>query len=36
MGGGWGGGEGERYLYYLEYKSDIGILKILAKLELIN
>ena len=28
--------EGERYLYYLEYKSDIGILKILAKLELID
>lgn len=29
-------GEGARYLYYLEYKLDIGILKILAKLELID
>ena len=29
-------GEGARYLYYLEYKLDIGILKILAKLELIH
>ena len=35
-GGGGVGGGGERYLYYLEYKSDIGILKILAKLELID